>query len=55
MLTNGCANIFYVKLNDMRVVAVDVDWSAGDRDWCLRAHGSDGYRWRDRYCVFSRC
>ncbi|MFH0806701.1 MAG: hypothetical protein V1885_03195 [Candidatus Brennerbacteria bacterium] len=55
LLANGYVNIFYVKLDDKRVVAVDVCWGSDDRRWrCYaRALGARG-RWSDGYCVFSR-
>lgn len=33
LLTNGRANIFYVKAKNGEVFAVDVIWYAGDREW----------------------
>ena len=54
LLANGYANIFYVQLEDERVVAVSVYWDSDDRDWYLYADGLDAYRWSDGRCVFSR-
>lgn len=54
LLTNGYANIFYVKLNDACVVAVGVGWDSGDREWHCDASGLGGGRWAGGSCVFSR-
>lgn len=55
LLNKNCANIFYVKLEDGRVVAVDVYWAVCyDRKWSLDAFGL-GDVWQNHgYCVFSR-
>ena len=53
LLNNGYANIFYVQLED-RVVAVDVRWDSGDREWVLHADGLDDGAWLAGGCVFSR-
>lgn len=50
---NGCANIFHVQLEDNLIVAVDVYWDSGSREWRLRADGLDDNGWRDGHCVFS--
>ncbi len=54
LLTNGYANIFYIRLEDSRVVAVRVRWGSGFRVWDLNAIGLDDDRWDDGSCVFSR-
>ncbi len=53
LLTNGYANIFYVKLEDERVVAVCADWHFYYRLWSLNANDLDGRRWHGGHCVFS--
>jgi hypothetical protein len=53
-LTNGYANIFYVKLDDGRVVAVDVRWRSDSREWRLSAYDLADGGWHDGDCVFSR-
>lgn len=45
LLTNGRANIFYVKLEDERTVAVRVYWSADLREWYCHAFGLDDGGW----------
>lgn len=47
-------NLFYVQLEDGRVVAVYVYWRSDDREWDLRALDLADDRWLDGYCVFSR-
>lgn len=54
LLNNGYANIFYVKLANGTVVAVDVLWDGGDRGWDFRTGSLDDGQWSDGYCVFSR-
>lgn len=54
LLNNSYANIFYVKLEDARVVAVRVYWGSGVRGWILRVCGLDGDGWDGGSCVFSR-
>ncbi len=54
LLNNGYANIFFVQLEDARVVAVRVLWGSGRRAWSLIAPGLDDGRWSDGRCVFSR-
>jgi hypothetical protein len=54
LLNNGYANIFYVQLEDSRMVAVDVRWHSDIRGWGLNAIGLDDFRWFDGFCVFSR-
>ncbi len=54
LLTNGYVNIFYVKLEDGRVVAADLIWSSVNRNWHLGTHDFGGDRWDDGLCVFSR-
>lgn len=39
LLTNGYANIFYVKLEDGRTVAVHAFWDSADAEWNLYAWG----------------
>ena len=53
LLTNGYANIFYVKLNDERVVAVHVLWLADRREWGCRTCGLGGSSWDVGNC--ERC
>ncbi|MDI6734170.1 MAG: hypothetical protein QMD50_01605 [Patescibacteria group bacterium] len=53
LLNNGYANIFYVKLANKTVVAVNVRWLGGDREWHFRANALDRVRWDDGDCVFS--
>ena len=55
LLANGCANIFYVKLVDGRIVAVGADWLSVARDWSLGAYILDYSRWLEGRCVFFRC
>lgn len=52
LLTNGYANIFYVRDNTGMLRAVGVYW--GDDGWDAHAYVLDGYRWRDGRQVFSR-
>ncbi len=54
LLVNGYATIFYVELEDGRVVAVDARWGDDDRAWILDAYVLDGAFWREGYRVFSR-
>ena len=54
LLNNGYANIFYVQLEDGRIVAVDVFWDSDDREWHLNADDLDDIQWSDGRCVFSR-
>ena len=54
LLTNGYANIFYVQLEDNRVVAVHVFWHAGFRDWNFYTYALGGGEWCDGLYVFSR-
>ena len=52
LLNNGCANIFHVKLQDGRVVAVRVGWD-GD-EWRLLACGLDCVvRWFGGFAFFT--
>lgn len=51
LLTNGCANIFHVELEDGSVVAVNAYWGGGE--WGLGAFGLDfNPRWDADYCLF---
>jgi hypothetical protein len=52
LLTNGCANIFYVKLGDDREVSVGMFWSDGE--WFFYTNYLNGDRWLVGPCVFSR-
>ncbi len=54
LLNNGYANIFYVKLEDARVVVVDVSWLSGGREWYPRAYALGDGCWDDGRCAFSR-
>lgn len=54
LLSNGNANIFYVKLGDGCVVAVYVHWHAVLRGWRFHAHDLGVGNWRAGHCVFSR-
>ncbi len=54
LLTNGYANIFYVKLADGRVVAVNLRWHSVNREWNCSADDLDVGQWDEGYCVFSR-
>lgn len=54
LLNNGYANIFYVKLEDERVVAVVVHWSSDARGWRLNACAFVDCKWDVGHCVFSR-
>ncbi len=54
LLSNGYANIFYVQLEDGRVVAAGVYWVSGCREWDLGAYGLGGGGWSGGDCVFSR-
>lgn len=51
---NGYANIFYVQLENARVLAVYVHWYSDYRGWGLGAHDLDDDQWFVGYCVFSR-
>jgi hypothetical protein len=52
LLSNGCANIFYVKVNG-EVFAVDVLWLAGNREWSCSADRLADDRWCAGYRAFS--
>jgi hypothetical protein len=53
LLTNGCANIFYVPDISGELRAVSVFWCGGG--WRARASSVAGpHAWRDGYRVFSR-
>ena len=54
LLTNGYANIFYVKLEDERVVAVRAHWDSDYRGWGLGADDLGDFGWRGGSCVFLR-
>lgn len=54
LLTDGYANIFYVKLDDGRVVAVLVHWYADYPEWNCYAHDFDNDRWSEGNQVFVR-
>ncbi len=53
-LNNGYANIFFIQLENGRVVAVRVRWDSDDREWCLGVDDLYDDRWFGGYCVFSR-
>lgn len=54
LLTNGCANIFYICGTDGKVWAVDARWDAGD-GWYVDASSVDNPgKWDDGNQVFSR-
>ncbi len=55
LLTNGYANIFYVRDADGILWAVVAYWGSGYRDWLVEAHsiGTPG-RWGGGGRVFSR-
>jgi len=52
LLNNGCANIFYVKVNG-EVFAVYVFWFAVGREWVCRARRLDDVRWSAGCRAFS--
>ncbi len=52
LLTNGYANIFYVRDRDGVLRAVSVYWN--DDGWYANANALDDYRWFDVIRVFSR-
>ncbi len=54
LLVNGYATIFYVELEDGRVVAVYAGWRAGARAWSLRAFAFGAGFWYGGDRVFSR-
>ena len=54
LLTNSYANIFYVKLEDERVVAVRAHWDSDYRGWGLGADDLGDFGWRGGSCVFLR-
>jgi hypothetical protein len=54
LLTNGYANLFYVKGKDDHVCLVVVRWSADYRGWSVLAWSLDAYTWNAEYRVFSR-
>lgn len=53
LLVNGYSNIFYVKLENERVVAVHVYWYAERDEWRLHALALES-GWHGGGCVFSR-
>lgn len=53
LLNNGYLNIFYMKLDDERVVAVSVRWDPFDR-WCCGADDLDFDDWSGGSKVFVR-
>ena len=56
LLTNGCANIFYVRVKDGEPSAVDVYWRSGGREWDVYCHSLRGDRWiRGDRVFFSNC
>lgn len=54
LVVNNYTNIFYVQLEDGRVVAVSVRWDADDREWRLGASDLDDVRWAGGHDVFAR-
>lgn len=54
LISNGYANIDYIRLKSGKVVAVAADWNSGSREWYLHAYDLDGDRWSDGGRVFSR-
>lgn len=54
LLNNGYTNIFYVKLNNTRLVAVRVRWVADDLRWFCGAYNLDYVDWHEGFQVFAR-
>ena len=54
LLSNGYANLFYVKGGNDQLYVVLVDWDAGYRGWSVRAWSLDGDGWHAGNRVFSR-
>lgn len=55
LLTNGYANIFYVRSTDGNLWAVRADWDSHNRYWDVEAASvEDPCRWRGGRQVFSR-
>lgn len=52
LLTNGYANIFHVKGDDGRTLAVDVRWSGSEWEFYCYGFGEYG-GWREGDCAFS--
>lgn len=54
LLSNGYANLFYVKGKSDQVFVVDFNWYAVDREWDVHAWGLAGRTWPAGCRVFSR-
>lgn len=54
LLNNGDTNVFYVRLANRTVVAVDVCLDGDEREWCFGAGSLDRDQWDEGDCVFSR-
>jgi len=54
LLTNGHANLFYVRLKNGDAVVLYVRWRSGAREWCLRASRTVENGWSAGDRVFSR-
>ncbi len=53
LLSNGYANLFYVRGKNVEVFAVYVFWYDDVRDWSLNAYLLDADRWSADLCAFS--
>jgi hypothetical protein len=54
LLTNGHSNVFYVRLKDGRVVAVNACWYSNFHEWALYAYSLIALSWPVSTCVFFR-